>query len=166
MTRINEAIRIPEVRVIDPEGKTLGILKTEDAIKKAEEFDLDLVEVAPAAKPPVCRIMDFSKFKYEKEKKDKEARKKSKTGALKEVRFRPRIDPHDYQVKLDHAREFLQKGHKVRLRLQFRGREMAHQEMGMEVIHKAIKELEDAGKVDKPVESMGRMLLAVLVPVK
>lgn len=110
--------------------------------------------------------MDYSKFKYEKEKKEREARKKKKTALLKEVRFRPRIDPHDYQVKLDHAREFLAKGHKVRLRLQFRGREMVHKELGRDMIQRAVKDLADVAKVDKPAQEIGRMILLILVPIK
>lgn len=156
-----------EIRVIDPEGNALGVLSLDEALVKAEEFDLDLVEIAANAKPPVCRIMDYTKFKFEKEKKDRETRKKKKTaGQLKEVRLRPRIDPHDYNTKVQHAREFLEKGNKVRLRLQFRGREMVHQELGREVIEKAIKDLDDIAKVDKPAQQLGRMILVVLVPSK
>ena len=142
----------------------MGILSLKDALKKAEEYDLDLVEVAASASPPVCRIMDFSKYKYEQEKREREVKKHSKTGHVKEVRFRPSIDQHDYQTKLNHARKFLEKGNKVRVRLFFRGREMAHQDLGRQLMDRVVKDLSDVGKVDRPAKQMGRIIILVLGP--
>jgi translation initiation factor IF-3 len=142
----------------------LGIVSLRDALRKAEECDLDLVEVASSANPPVCRIMDFSKYKYEQEKREREAKKHRKAGQIKEVRFRPSIDEHDYQTKLSHARKFLEKGNKVRIRLFYRGREMAHQDIGKHLIERITKELAAVGKIDKPPKQLGRIVIMVLGP--
>jgi translation initiation factor IF-3 len=162
--RINEEIRSYTLRVIGPKGEQLGILSLKDALKKSEEYDLDLVEVASSASPPVCRIMDFSKYKYEQEKREREVKKHSKTGQVKEVRFRPSIDEHDYQTKLSHARKFLERGNKVRIRLFFRGREMAHQDLGRQLMDRVVKDLSNVGKVDRPAKQMGRIIILVLGP--
>jgi translation initiation factor IF-3 len=152
------------VRVIGPEGEQLGIFPRELALKKAREFDLDLVEVAPGAQPSVCRIMDFAKYKYEQEKREREAKKHQKHSQLKEIRLSPRIDNHDYQIKLKHIQEFLGKGHKVRVRMFFRGREVAHQEIGRKLIDKLIADTERLGKVDKSPHMIGRALILILGP--
>ena len=135
-----------------------------EGLKKAEEYDLDLVEVASSANPPVCRIMDFSMYKYEQEKREREVKKHSKGGHIKEVRFRPSIDEHDYQTKIGHARKFLEKGNKVRIRLFFRGREMAHQDIGKHLLERITKELSPVGKIDKPPKQLGRIIITVLGP--
>lgn len=152
--------------MIGPNGEQLGVISRDVAVQKAREADLDLVEVAPTVDPPVCRIMDFAKFRYDQEKKEREARKHQKGTQLKEVRFRPHIEDHDYQVKLRQVKGFLEKGHKVRLRLMFRGREMEHQDIGMKIIERLLKDTADVGKIDKPAQMLGRMYLIVLMPVK
>jgi len=162
--RINEDIRSNTLRLIGPQGEQLGIVNLRDALKKAEEADLDLVEVAPQANPSVCRIMDFSKFKYEQEKREREAKKHRKAGQIKEVRLRPSIDNHDYQTKMAHAKKFLEKGNKVRIRLFFRGREMAHQETGRGLIDRVTKDLASVGKIDKPPRQMGKIIIMILGP--
>lgn len=133
-------------------------------MRKAEEFDLDLVEVAPQADPPVCRIMDFAKYKYEQEKKEREAKRHHRHTQLKEIRLSPRIDNHDYQIKLKHIQEFLEKGHKVRVRMFFRGREVAHQEIGRKLIDRLITDVEKLGKVEREPHLLGRALILVLGP--
>jgi len=133
-------------------------------LRKAEEFDLDLVEVAPQADPPVCRIMDFAKYKYEQEKKEREAKRHHRHAQLKEIRLSPRIDNHDYQIKLKHIQEFLEKGHKVRVRMFFRGREVAHQEIGRKLIDRLITDVEKLGKVEREPHLLGRALILVLGP--
>lgn len=142
----------------------MGIFPIDKALKASEEHDLDLVEIAPSAKPPVCRIMDFAKYKYDQEKKEREAKKHQKAAQLKEIRVRPGIDDHDYQVKVKHIQEFLKKGHKVRVRLFFRGREMAHQEIGRKVLEKMVTDLEPVGKVEKDARSMGRAIIMIFGP--
>jgi len=164
--RVNERIFAKQMRLIGPEGEQLGVVSREEALRKAKEAELDLVEVAPGIVPPVCKIIDFAKYRYDQEKKEREARKHQKGAQLKEVRFRPHIEEHDYQVKLRQVQNFLEKGHKVRLRLQFRGREMEHQEIGRRLIERILKDTEKVGKIDKPQQMFGRMLLLVLTPVK
>ena len=134
------------------------------ALKKAADFGLDLVEVAPQANPPVCRIMDFAKYKYEQEKREREAKKHHKHTQLKEVRLSPRIDEHDYQIKLKHVQEFLEKGHKVRIRLFFKGREVTHQEIGKKLLERLVKDIGEKGKVEKAPQFMGRALILILGP--
>tara|TARA_B100000315_G_C14461543_1_gene533973 strand:+ start:554 stop:1057 length:504 start_codon:yes stop_codon:yes gene_type:complete len=162
--RVNERIFSKTVRVVGPDGEQLGVFPKEVALKKAEEFDLDLVEVAPQANPSVCRIIDFSKYKYEQRKREKEVRKNQKQSQLKEVRLRPRIDNHDYQVKLKHIKEFLEKKHKVRLRMWFRGREIAHKEIGNRVIDQLLKDIEGVGRVDREPHMLGKTLVLILSP--
>lgn len=162
--RVNERIFAKTLRLIGPEGEQLGIFPKELALKKADEADLDLVEVAPQAQPPVCRIMDFSKYRYEQEKREREVKKHQKQAQLKEIRVSPRIDVHDYEVKLKHVKEFLEKGHKVRIRMLFRGREMAHKDLGHRVIEKLIQDIDKIGKVDKEPIMLGKALIMVLGP--
>ncbi|RKY45922.1 MAG: translation initiation factor IF-3 [Candidatus Omnitrophota bacterium] len=162
--RVNERIFARTVRLIGPNGEQLGIFPRDLALRKAEEFDLDLVEVAPQADPPVCRIMDFAKYKYEQEKKEREAKRHHRHTQLKEIRLSPRIDNHDYQIKLKHIQEFLEKGHKVRVRMFFRGREVAHQEIGRKLIDRLITDVEKLGKVEREPHLLGRALILVLGP--
>lgn len=162
--RINERIFAKTLRIIGPKGEQLGIFPKELALKKADEAELDLVEIAPQANPPVCRIMDFSKYRYEQEKREREVKKHQKQAQLKEIRISPRIDVHDYEVKVKHVKEFLEKGHKVRIRMFFRGRELAHKDLGHRVIAKLIQDIENIGKVDKEPIMLGKTLVMVLGP--
>ena len=136
--RINEKIRIREVRVTSATGEQLGIMATRDALRMAEEQHLDLVEVAPKAKPPVCRIMDFGKYRYEQQKREKEARKKQKIISIKEVKLRPNIEQHDFDVKLKNAIRFVEEGNKVKVTIMFRGRELSHPELGKEALSRSL----------------------------
>ena len=162
--RVNDRIMAKTLRVIGPDGEQLGVFPRDIALSKAEEFDLDLVEVAPQAKPPVCRVIDFSKYKYEQKKREKVVRKHQKQAQLKEVRIRPRIDNHDYEVKLRHINGFLEKRHKVRVRMWFRGREITHKDIGNRVIDKLIKDIEKVGRVDREPHMLGKTLVLVLSP--
>jgi len=141
-TRVNEDIRAAQVRVVDPQGKH-GIYSVEEALEMANRQELDLVEIAPDADPPVCKIMDFGKYLYEQKKKEKEAKKRQHHAQLKEVRFRPRTDTHDFNFKTKHAREFLEEGNKVRAYVQFRGRDIIYKEQGMAVLKRFIEALQD-----------------------
>lgn len=160
--RRNQRIRVPEIRVISPEGKQLGVMETEKALSLARQFNLDLVEVAPNAQPPVCRIMDFGKYVYEESKKTSHA--KVVSSRIKEIEFSPRIDQHDFITKLRHAEEFLDEGAKVKLRLKFRGREMAHTEIGFEVMKRAIDELGQMGHPDAEPKLNGRQINVMVTP--
>ncbi len=162
--RVNERIYAKKLRVIGPEGQQLGVFPRDLAFKKAEEYDLDLVEVAPQADPPVCRIIDFSKYKYEQKKREKELKKHQKQSQVKEVRIRPRIDIHDYEVKLKHIKEFLEKKHKVRVRMWFRGREIAHKDIGNKIIDKLLKDIEPVGRVDREPHMLGKTMVLILSP--
>ena len=141
--RVNERITARQVRVIDEEGVQLGIMTPQDAVVAAEQRSLDLVEVAPNAVPPVCRIMDYGKYKYQQSKRAKESRKHQHTVSVKEVKYRPKIDLHDFTYKTNHAREFLQEGNKVKITVMFRGREMAHPEFGREILARVIEATKD-----------------------
>jgi len=154
------------VRVIDPDGEQIGILPIDQALKTAEELGLDLVEVAPLARPPVCRIMDYGKFKYEEQRKAREARKKQHQVQIKEVKMRPGIEDHDFDFKTRHARRFLEEGNKVKVTMMFRGRQMAHPEIGREVMDRVIKEIQDVGKVESPPAMEARSMTMVLAPLK
>jgi len=160
--RRNHRIKVPQVRVISPEGKQLGVIDTPKAINLALEVGLDLVEVAPQASPPVCRIMDFGKYVYEEQKKHTHA--KSTASRIKEIEFSARIADNDFHTKLRHAEEFLSHGSKVKLRLKFRGREMAHTEIGFEVITRAISELDGMGHPDSEPRLTGRQINVMLTP--
>lgn len=162
--RVNERIRIAQVRLIGANGEQLGVVATPDAMRLAREASLDLVEVAAAARPPVCRIMDFSKYKYEQAKKSKEARKHQRSTHLKEIRVRPRIEEHDYHTKLKHLEKFLKRGDKVKLTLVFRGREMAHQEFGKRVLDRFITDLAPTALVERAPIQEGRMIFLTFAP--
>jgi len=160
--RRNARIRVPEIRVISPEGKQLGIMQTAKALSLAQQFNLDLVEVAPTAQPPVCRIMDFHKYVYEEQKKSSHA--KSTASKIKEIEFTARIAPNDFLTKIRHAEGFLDDGAKVKLRLKFRGRETAHPEIGFQVIKKAILELAGMGHPDSEPRQMGKQINLMMSP--
>ena len=162
--RTNERIYALELRVLDSEGKQIGLLTKNEALEKAKEEGLDLVEVAPTAKPPVARIIDFKKFLYQEEKKRREEKKKSKTSETKEIRLGPFMDKHDLETMLNRAREFLDENHKLKLVVRFKGRQMGHPEFGHKIIGEAIESLSDISKVDKPPHFEGRQLLAMLSP--
>ncbi len=160
---MNHRIRAREVRVINgATNEQLGVLKLSDALRKAEELGLDLVEVAATANPPVCRIVDFGKYRYELAKQEKD--KKSHAGKVKEVKFRVNIDSHDYLTKIRHAEEFLDKGNKLKVQLQFRGRQMAHQELGMAVVLRVKEDLATMGNVDMEPKLVGRAINMVMSP--
>lgn len=152
------------MRLIGAEGEQLGIFPRDLALRKAEEAELDLVEVAPTANPPVCRIMDFAKYKYEQEKRAREAKRHQKHSQLKEIRLTPRIGAHDYQIKLKHIQEFLEKGHKVRVRMFFKGREVAHQDLGRKLMSKLTDDIARVGKIEKDAIMLGRSLIIVFSP--
>ncbi|MFH0732849.1 MAG: translation initiation factor IF-3 [Candidatus Omnitrophota bacterium] len=163
-TRVNQMIRVPQIRVIGAEGEQLGVMRPEEGLRHAQEAGLDLVEVAPLASPPVCRIIDFSKYKYDQEKQEKEARKRQHVIKLKEIRLKPGIEEHDYKTKLAHARKFLTKGNKVKWSLMFRGREMAHTEFGRILLDRIIQDTTDISEVERAPRKEGRFMFMVLTP--
>ncbi len=162
--RMNSAITVPQVRLVDADGEMKGVVDLEEAIKLAEEEGLDLVEVSPNADPPVCKILDYGKYKYEQQKKANEARKKQRTVDVKEVKMSPRIEKNDYEVKMRNARRFLENGDKVKVTMRFRGREMAHQEIGREIFDKIQEELEDIVTVELFPKFEGRQMIMILAP--
>ena len=163
--RINGGIRADKVRLVDAENNQVGIVERLFALEKSREANLDLVEVSPTSDPPVCRIMDHGKWVYEQKRKIREARKKTHhAGSLKEVRLRPETDTHDIEVKVKHAREFIEKGHKVQFTLIFRGRQMLHQDKGKEVLNGIVETLSDVAKVDRSGEMMGKRMTMVIAP--
>jgi translation initiation factor IF-3 len=163
--RINGGIRAEKVRLVDAENNQVGIVERLFAQEKAREANLDLVEVSPTSDPPVCRIMDYGKWVYEQKRKVREARKKTHhAGSLKEVRLRPETDAHDIEIKVKHAREFIEKGHKVQFTLIFRGRQMLHKDKGAEVLAKIVESLSDLAKVDRSNEMMGKRMTLVVAP--
>jgi len=164
--RVNRQIKAKEVRLIDESGAQIGIVPLKEALNIAEDKGLDLVEIAPKAKPPVCKIMDYGKFKYELKKKEREARKKQKEHAIevKDIRMKVRIDEHDLKVKLKHMREFLEDGDKVRVRIRFRGRENVHPELGERLFKKIVDELQDLGEVETQPKREGPFLVFTLMP--
>jgi len=155
---------VPEVRLIDQDGENVGVVTPETGVEMAEEVGLDLVEISPGASPPVCKIMDLGKFKYEQQKKAAEAKKKQKTIEIKEVKFRPNIDTHDYDVKMRSVTKFLGEGDKVKVTLRFRGREMAHQELGRDLLQKIAGEIEEIGKIEAMPKMEGRQMIMVVAP--
>jgi translation initiation factor IF-3 len=155
---------VPLVRVIDAEGENHGVISIDDALEIADEAGLDLVEVSPQVSPPVCKVLDYGKFKYEQQKKANEARKKQKTIDVKEIKMRPGIDEHDYQVKMRNVRKFLDSGDKVKMTLRFRGREMAHQELGLRVLTRVREELEDVIKIEQMPRTEGRLMVMIIAP--
>lgn len=162
--RINAEIRTPEVRLIGSDGEQLGVLKIGEALRLSEEAELDLVEIAPNASPPVCRIMDYGKFRYQEQKRQQEAKAKQKVVNVKEVKFRPATDEGDYQVKLRNVRRFIESGDKAKITLRFRGREMAHQELGMQVLERVRDDLGDLVQVEAMPKLEGRQMVMVLAP--
>lgn len=160
--RRNQRIRVPKIRVVGPDGKQFGVMDTKDALQIAQEAGLDLVEVAAQARPPVCRIMDFGKYVYEQQKKAKDS--KGTSSKIKEVKFRPRVEQHDYETKLRRAELFLSKGNKLKLTLSFRGREMSHTEIGYDTIRRAIADLETMGHADNQPRLVGRNINVMVSP--
>ncbi len=160
----NDDIRAAEVQLIDENGKNRGIVKTDIAIEMARDVGLDLVAVSPNANPPVCKILDLGKYKYQAQKKAAEARKKQKTVDVKEIKLRPNIDNHDFEVKMRSVRKFLEEGDKVKITMRFRGREMAHQELGLNLLYRVRDEMEDIAKVESSPRSEGRQMVMVLAP--
>lgn len=159
---INEQIRDKEVRVIGEDGEQLGIMSSKDALKLAREAELDLIKIAPTAKPPVCKIVDYGKYRYEQVRKEKEAKKKQKTIDIKEIRFSPNIDTNDLNTKINQARKFLTKGDKVKVSIRFRGRELAHTEIGIDILNNFAVQLEDVAVVEKPAKVEGRSMVMFL----
>lgn len=164
--RVNGRIRAEQVRVVDPEEGSHGIYALADALELAEKRGLDLVEISPNADPPVCKIIDYGKFRYEQQKREKEQRRKSHTIQLKEIRFRPHTDTHDFDFKTKHAREFLEHGDKVRAYVQFRGRDIIYKDHGIQILARFIEELADVAKVDQAPQMEGRRMTAILSPAK
>ncbi|MDA3799041.1 MAG: translation initiation factor IF-3 [Kiritimatiellae bacterium] len=163
--RINGKIRVPKVRCVDENGEMVGVISTIEAIRLAKSKKLDLVEISPGAKPPVCRIMDYGKFQYNAKQKQKGAKKKQQNHAVKEIKFHANVEEHDFQTKIGHITKFLQKGHKVKVSLQFRGRENAHKELGFEIVNRVKDAVADISSVDSEPRMMGRMILMVLAPI-
>lgn len=157
-TRINERIRVREVRLIDDQGGQLGIIPTVDALRMARERDLDLVEIAPNANPPVCKILDFGRYRFEQEKKLRDSKKKQKVLKLKEIRMQPKIGPGDLDTKAKHIQEFLDEGDKVKVTIRFRGRELAHTELGFDVLKEVLKRLTSAYVIEKPAAMEGKFM--------
>jgi translation initiation factor IF-3 len=166
LTRINERIRVPEVRLIDDEGNQVGVLKTADALSFAQERDLDLVEVAPEARPPVCRVLDYSKYKYEQAQKLKQARKHQQQITVREIKFRPKIAEHDYDTKKHHVERFLRHKDKVKVTIMFRGREVTHPERGTAILDRLAEELAALGVVEQRPMQEGRNMTMLLAPSK
>jgi translation initiation factor IF-3 len=165
-TRINERIRVPEVRVIGDDGSQVGVMQIDDALKYAQERDLDLVEVAPESKPPVCRVLDYSKYKYELAQKQKAARKHQKQIVIREIKFRPKIAEHDYATKKGHVQRFLRHRDKVKITIMFRGREQSHPERGKMILDRLAGELEDLAQIEQRPNLEGRNMTMVLGPSK
>jgi translation initiation factor IF-3 len=165
-TRINGYIRVPEIRCIGHDGEQIGVIPTREAQRMAREMGLDLVEVSPTARPPVCRIMDYGKFKYDRDKKERQAKKHQTNTKQKEIKFHANVGEHDYQTKLRHAIEFLEEGHRVKFSLYFRGRENAHQELGYELMQRVAADLAEHGTLEQTARKMGRSLIMMMVPKK
>jgi translation initiation factor IF-3 len=162
--RVNEDIRVPQVRLIDQDGEMIGVMSARDALMRAFEAGLDLLEISPNAVPPVCKILDYGKYKYEQQKKANEARKKQKIVEIKEVKVRPNIDDHDYDVKMRAMKSFIGEGDKVKVTLRFRGREMAHQDLGIKVLERIRQELGDTIKIEQMPRLENRQMIMVLAP--
>ncbi len=160
--RVNLKIRVPQVRCVGSDGEMLGVMKTSEAMRLASAAGQDLVEISPNAEPPVCRIMDFGQYRYQESMKRKQTRKQQVNRQVKEIKFHANVAEHDYQTKLNHIRKFLEKGHKVKVSLMFRGRENAHRELGFDVINKTIKDCEDIAVVDSQPRLMGRSIICML----
>jgi translation initiation factor IF-3 len=163
---VNDRIRAPQVRLVGADGAQVGIVPIDDALRRAKELDLDLVEVAPLAQPPVCRIMDYGKYKYERDVRQKEARKKQSRVEVKEIKMRPKIDRHDYETKKGHVERFLKAGARVKVTIMFRGREMAHTELGRRLLDRLTEDLQELATVDAYPKLDGRNMVMVLAPIK
>ena len=163
--RVNRQIRADKVRVITDDGKQLGVMSSRQALERAESAGLDLVEIAPNATPPVCKIIDYSKFRYQLTKKEKEAKKSQHQVKIKEIKLKPNIDVHDLNTKIKRARDFIQKGFKVRITCSFRGRELLHTDLGERVVKKLYADLEDIMQIEAPMRQMGRMITSVIAPI-
>jgi len=161
---VNEEIRVPQVRLIDAEGEMMGVMGARDAMLRAYAVGLDLVEISPNADPPVCKILDYGKFKYEQQKKKNEAKKKQKVIEIKEIKVRPNIDENDYQVKMRAMKSFIEEGDKVKVTLRFRGREMAHQDIGIRVLERIRAEMDISTKVEQMPRLENRQMVMVLSP--
>ncbi len=161
---MNDKIRANEIRLIGADGENVGVVTPDRAIEMAETAGLDLVEISPNANPPVCKIMDFGKFKYEQQKRESEARKKQKIIEVKEVKFRPNTDTHDYEVKMRNVYKFLENGDKVKVTLRFRGREMAHQNLGRELLERVAEDTKEMGKVENMPKMEGRQMVMMIGP--
>lgn len=164
--RINDRIRSPEIRLIGADGDNVGVVSPERGMELADDAGLDLVEISPNASPPVCKIMDFGKFKYEQQKRESEARKKQKIIEVKEVKFRPNTDTHDYEVKMRNVTRFLEAGDKVKVTLRFRGREMAHQNLGRDLLERVADDIQELGKVENMPRMEGRQMVMMIGPAK
>jgi translation initiation factor IF-3 len=164
--RVNDEIRVPQVRLIDENGEMVGVMSARDAMLRAYDIGLDLLEISPNAVPPVCKLTDYGKFKYEQQKKANEARKRQKVVELKEIKVRPNIDDHDYEVKMKQMKSFIGEGDKVKVTLRFRGREMAHQELGIKVLERIRIELGETIKVEQMPRLENRQMIMVLSPKK
>jgi len=163
--RVNDRIRVPRIRVIDPEGKQLGILDTYEALRIAREtFGLDLIEISPTAKPPVCKIMDFGKYKYQVKKKVQESRKNQSVILVKEIKLRPGTDDHDFDFKVKHIERFLEEGNKAKVTIRFRGREMMHSQLGRDVLNRILTYLGEKAMVEQEARLEGRAMIMVLAP--
>lgn len=162
--RVNRDIKLKEVQLIDQNGQNLGVVNTFDAIKMAEEAGLDLVEIAPNSQPPVCKILDYGKYKFQAQKKAAEARKSQKVIEIKEIKLRPNIDDHDYEVKLRAMKRFIEEGDKVKVTLRFRGREMAHQDLGMRLFDRVREDLTNEAKVESAPSMEGRQAIMIMSP--
>ena len=162
--RVNEEIRVPNVRLIDEDGEMQGVMTTRDAMQRAFSVGLDLLEISPNAEPPVVKILDYGKFKYEQQKKKNEARKKQKVIEIKEVKVRPNIDENDYQVKMRAMKSFIEEGDKVKVTLRFRGREMAHQDLGVKVLERIRGDMDERAKVEQMPRMENRQMIMVLSP--
>lgn len=165
-TRLNQSIKTPEVRLIGVEGENLGIVKIEDALVIAKEADLDLVEVTPNVKPPVCKVMNYGKFRFENNKKAQQAKKKQKQQQVKEIKLRPGTEENDYQTKLKNIKRFLNDGDKAKITIRFRGRELAHKEIGMKQVERIEKDLEEIAEVEQRAKFEGRQIVMVIAPRK
>ncbi|MDA8585693.1 translation initiation factor IF-3 [Rhodobacteraceae bacterium] len=164
--RVNDRIRAPEIRLIGAEGENAGVVTPERAMEMADDAGLDLVEISPNAAPPVCKIMDYGKFKYEQQKRESEARKKQKTIEVKEVKFRPNTDTNDYDVKMRNVVRFLEAGDKVKVTLRFRGREMAHLNLGRELLERVADDIQELGKIENMPKMEGRQMVMMIGPAK
>ncbi|MBI0535352.1 translation initiation factor IF-3 [Roseomonas sp. KE2513] len=162
--RVNEEIRAPQVRLIDQDGEMQGVMSAREALARAYDVGMDLLEISPNADPPVCKITDFGKFKYEQQKKANEARKRQKVVEIKEIKVRPNIDDHDYEVKMRQMKGFIEEGDKVKVTLRFRGREMAHQDLGVKVLERIRTEMAEATKVESMPRLENRQMIMVLAP--